>query len=134
MHKRTGFTLVELVVAASLMGALLATSVQMLRVLSNHQRSATRRAIALEAVQAVAERVSNSAWDQLTPENMKQATLPAPIEHRLPGAKVAVGVTDESAPMTSKRVTVEVTWPDMYGEPGPPARLTTWVFPDSSSE
>jgi prepilin-type N-terminal cleavage/methylation domain-containing protein len=132
MTQRRGFTLIELAIAASLLAALLATSVQMLRALSNHQRAVEHRAAALEGVQAVAEQVANLPWDQLTPEGVKHFSIPAPIEKRLSGAKLAVNVVEETAPVLSKRITIELSWTNMNGDVVAPARLIVWAFPSDS--
>jgi prepilin-type N-terminal cleavage/methylation domain-containing protein len=133
-HQRRGFTLVEVAVAATLLAALLATSVHMLRVLSDHQRTAGRRSVALEAIQAVAEQVSNLPLDQLSQDAAQQVPIPAPIARYLPGAKLAVSVADETTPVISKRIAIELTWTNLNGEPAAPARLTAWVFPDAPTK
>lgn len=130
MNRQRGFTLLELTVAAAVMAALLAASLQMLRALTDNQRAAARRAIALQAVQAVAEQVGNLPWDQLTTETAQQTKISPPLETRLPGANLTIVVADEPTPIVSKRITTELTWTDKRGRVGAPARLTNWAFPD----
>ena len=97
---------------------------------SGHQRSAERRAIALQAVQVVTEEVGNLPWDSLTTESAQQTQIPAPLGKFLPGARLAVNVVEEQMPVVSKRISVELTWTGTSGQAGAPARLTSWVFPD----
>jgi len=125
--------MLELTVAAAMMAVLLATSVQMLRVISGQQRAAERRALALRAVQAVAEQLENAPWDQLTSESAKQASIPHQVETYFPGAKLTATVVEEPIPLTSKRIMIEFTWTGPDGRAVAPARLTAWAYPDASS-
>jgi prepilin-type N-terminal cleavage/methylation domain-containing protein len=129
-NQRRGFTLIEIVVAASLLAAILATSVQMLRVLSDHQRTVAHSGVALVALQTLAERICNLPWNELTQETAQTVAIPEPIARRLPGAKFNVHVVDETTPVVSKRIAIELSWLNLNGERGVPARLTAWAFPD----
>src|SRR4051794_38147567 len=98
MHARfrRAFTLLEVVIAAGMLAMLLTTSVQMLRVLSVYQHGSERRAVALEAVQAVSDQIANIPWDQLTDESAKKVTIPKQLEGYLRGAKLSVSIEDEA--------------------------------------
>ena len=130
MNRRPGFTILEMVVAAGILAVLLTTTVHMLRVLTGHQRASDRRAIAIEAVQAVAEQISNLPWDQLTTESAQQITMPRQLEARLPGTKVTIEVAEETSPVVDKRIMVELTWVGQDKATVSPIRLTTWAFRD----
>jgi type II secretory pathway pseudopilin PulG len=129
---RRAFTLLEVTIAAGMLAVLLTTSVQMLRALSIHQRASERRAVALEAVQAVADQVANIPWDQLTAESAKKVTIPKQLAGYLPGAKLTVSLDEEPTPTASRRVHIDVTWNGADGQPVAPVRLTSWVFPERS--
>jgi len=131
MTRRIAFTLLELTLATALLAALLATSLQMLHALSDHQRNTGRRAIAMQAVQAVSEQIGNLPWDQLETETAQHIELLSQFESRLPGAKLIVAVAEEPMPVASKRITVALIWTGAKGEIGAPVRLTSWVFPDN---
>jgi len=107
---------------------LLTTSVQMLRALSNYQRGSERRAVALEAVQAVSDQVANTPWDQLTAESAKKVTIPKQLDTYLPGAKLSISLEDEAT--ASRRIHVDLTWNEPNGQPLAPVRLTSWIFPE----
>ncbi len=130
---RHGFTLMEVVIAASMLAVLLTASVQMLRAISLHQRASERRAVALEGVQAVADQVANIPWQQLTAQNAQKATLPKPLDGYLPDAKLSVSLEDAEAPVKSRRIHVELTWNGQDGQPVAPVQLTGWAFPEPSS-
>jgi hypothetical protein len=114
--------------AAALFSMLVATSLQMMRVVSNRHLASERRDYALQAAQAISEQVVNIPWDELTTDAVKQITVPPAIAERLPAAKLSIELANESEP-TAKRARVEVSWQN-------PARqmsslsLTSWSFPD----
>lgn len=126
------FTLLEVVIAASMLAVLLTTSVQMLRALSIYQRASDRRGVALEAVQAVSDQVANIPWDQLTAESAKKVTIPKPLDGYLPGAKLSVSLDEVATPTASRRIHVDLTWNGPDGQSVAPVRLTSWVFPERS--
>src|SRR3954468_9345997 len=109
-RSRRAFTLLEVVIAAGMLAMLLTTSVQMLRALSVYQRGSDRRAVALEAVQAVSDQIANIPWDQLTDESAKKVTIPKQLEVYLRGAKLSVSIEDEPTPTASRRIHVDLTW------------------------
>ena len=130
MTRRHGFTLIELSAAAAMLALLLTTSVQMLRVLSAHERATSRRAIALQAAQAITEEVSNLQWNQLTTETANQAKVPAQLGPLLPGSKLTLNVVEETTPAISKRIMLELVWNGTNGQAVAPVRLTSWAFRD----
>ena len=129
---RRAFTLLEVIIAAAMLAVLLTASVQMLRALSIHQRASERRAVALEAVQAVADQVANFPWEQLTAESAKKVTIPKQLAGYLPGAKLSVSLDKEPTPTESRRIHIDLTWNGADGQAVAPVRLTSWAFPERS--
>ena len=84
----------------------------------------------MQAVQAAAEEVENIPWDQLTTEAANQIKIPTPLLPQLPGAKLAVVVSEESAPVANKRIQLVLTWNTRSGHSAAPIRFTAWAFPD----
>ena len=128
---RRAMTLLEVTVAAALLAVLLTTSAQLLRALKGQQRAAERRAVALQTVQALSERINNMPWDEVTPEAVRGVEIPSEIAPHLPGAELVVAVVDEQEPIAAKRISMELKWNGPGGQPARPARLTTWVFPEA---
>jgi hypothetical protein len=126
--RRRAFTLLEVIIAATMLVALLTTSVQMLRALSNHERASERRIVAFEAAQAVADQIANIPWNELTAESAKKVSIPKPLDGSLPGAKLSVSLDEEAAPTASKRIHIDLTWNGPDGQAVAPVRLTSWVF------
>ena len=127
---RRAFTLLEVIIAATMLVVLLTTSVQMLRALSNHERASERRIVAFEAAQAVADQIANIPWSELTAESAKKVSIPKPLGGYMPGAKLSVSLEEEAAPATSKRLHIDLTWNGPDGQAVAPVRLTSWVFPE----
>ena len=127
--RRRGMTVIEIGVAAVMLATILASTVQVLRVLETRQRAADRRALALQAVQNLTEQIGNQPWEKLTPEAVRQFAVPKSVAARLPGANVVVEVVDEAEPVEAKRVSVELIWLAADKQYAKSIRLTSWVFP-----
>lgn len=130
-HRR-GMSLLEITLAAGLLGVLMTVSVQMLRVMGDRQRAAERRAAALQTVQALAEQLENMPWDQLTASAADKIAIPDTISRYLPGAKLSVTVSEAREPVVAKRLMLELKWNGPRGQPVAPVQVTTWAFRNAS--
>ncbi len=126
-------TVLELTIAVAVLAVLLATSMKMIHLVTNQQRASERRNVALQTVQAISEQIGNTPWEQLTAETANQITVPRQVASYLPGAKLAITVSDETDPV-SKRVLVELTWSGPGAKRTAPVRLTSWVFPEAAQD
>jgi hypothetical protein len=131
---RTAISLLEVTASVAMLAVLMTISVQMLVAVNSQQRATERRALALAAVQAVAEQVGNTRWDELTVEAAGKVEIPEAARRQLPGVKLDVTVQDELQPVAAKRVTITLVWNGPHGQATAPLRLTTWVFPEDSPE
>jgi hypothetical protein len=125
-------SLLEITLAAGLLGVLMTVSVQMLRVMGDRQRAADRRAAALQTVQALAEELENMPWDELTASAADEIAIPDAISRYLPGAKLDIKIDEKSEPVVAKRLTLELQWNGPSGQAVDPVQLTVWAFPDAS--
>ncbi|HEY3395520.1 MAG TPA: type II secretion system protein [Lacipirellulaceae bacterium] len=132
VERRRGMSLLEITLAAGLLGVLMTVSVQMLRVMGDRQRADERRAAVLQTVQALAEQLENMPWKKLTAGAADEIAIPETMVRHLPGAKLSVSISEETEPVVAKRVTVELRWKGPRGQPAAPVRLTTWAFRDAS--
>jgi hypothetical protein len=123
-------TLLEITVAAGLLGVLMTVSIQMLRVMGERQRAGERRAAALQAVEALTEQLGNLPWDELTSAAADELTIPETMKRHFPGAVLRATVVEENEPIVAKRVTIELKWDGPRGQAAAPVRLTTWSLPD----
>ena len=124
------FTVLEVTVAAAMLAMLLASAMQMVHVVTVHQRSAVRRMVALQAIQSMSDQIANIPWEKLTTTSATQVGIPKPLEPYLPGAALKITLQDDAAPVNSKRLQVELGWSGRGGQPVAPVRLTTWIYPD----
>lgn len=128
---RRAMTLIELIAAASILAVLLASSVQVIRVLDKHRQSTERRAIALQTTQALLEELSNTPWEQLTPEAASKLQIPDAVTDYLPVARIVASVDDETDPVAAKRVAVAIEWTTAAGNLNA-TQLTTWVYAEQA--
>lgn len=129
-RKRSAFSLLELSVAAAMMAAVIAASLQMLHALEGYQRRCERKQLAQQAVAAVAENVGNLPWDTLSTETAQTMKIPRSMQDRLKATTLTVRVFDENTPLVSKRIHVELIENNTSDRPQPLSQLTCWSFPD----
>lgn len=130
LRSRMGLTMIELIAAATILAVLLASTVQVIRVLDSQQRNVARRTLALEIAQALLEELGNTRWEELAPAVGTEWTIPEALTQSLPGATASATIVEEQDPVVAKRVTIEIEWPTASGVSAAPTRLTTWVYPD----
>jgi prepilin-type N-terminal cleavage/methylation domain-containing protein len=120
---RRGMTLVEMVIAASLLGVLFGAVGQFLGRWEAARRAAEERVLALRAVENVLERSAAAVRRQTGVTNV---ALPADVEARLnaPRLEVSVGSRDES---DLSAVTASLSWRNPQGEQVAPVVLTAWL-------
>lgn len=122
---RSGFSLVELVIACLLVAAAAACTLPTAGWIMVERRTAQRRQMAAEEVANLMERVTCLPWQGITPPRIAQIGLDPEIERQLPDATLAATVdSDEQA----KRIGLALSWTDRAGQAVAPVRLTTWVF------
>jgi hypothetical protein len=131
-QRRSAFTLVELAMSVLLLAILMTTSAQMIHLASRQQKSLEHRAAAMLSLQAVAELVTNTPWDQLTAESVQELTIPEQLKPTLSGAKLSCELTEETEP-PAKRINMTLTSGDSRGQQPVSVRLTVWVFPPAAS-
>lgn len=125
---RRGFSLMEIIVAAGLLGVIMLVTVPSLRWVSAGRRDAAQRQLAAQELANVMERLLARELSALTPEAIAAEELSAEAKARLPGGELRVTVTvaDDSPP--AKRVTAELRWRDSTGQTMAPIRLTAWKY------
>ena len=121
---RSAFSLVEMTVAATLLGFLLAAVGQFLSRWEAARRAADERLRALGLVENVLEQAAATVHQQQIAPTL---TLPAGADSILnaPRLEVAVGPRDASQ-MTS--LTASLSWENAQGQRVTPVALTTWLL------
>src|SRR3954469_14695054 len=126
---RQAFALFEVIVALSVLSALVGLVVELLASTSAQQRAADRRVLAtLEAANA-AEQVTALGWASATPERLEEIKLSQPAQQSLPSGELAIVSVPE--PDESRRIEIQVRWLGSSGRDEPPVRLNLWVYPSA---
>jgi hypothetical protein len=121
-------TLVELAVAATMLGALLVVCLQLLAATAAQRRAIDQRQLAIFEVSNVLERIAARAWSDLTPEALAAEKPSAEAVEVLPEAELKVEVTTPSAEPNAKRIAVSLRWQDRNSQFLPPVKISTWRY------
>ena len=133
MLRRRGFTLVELMLAMSLLGIFFAVFTPLLLGVARERRESAREQVAWQQAQNLLEELTHRPWDDVT-SAAELPVLPAAEMTFLPGYQQQLVVTEIPGPPLCKRVTVTVSWKmrsDAATERG--LTLSGWVWPDQES-
>lgn len=149
--KRHGSMLVELMVAATVLGAAAALCVELLGTAVAQRRANADRQLAAQEAANLMERLAAMPLAELKSDKARQTPL-SPAAGCLSGAKadieitaVEIAVPKGAAPESAKpesaasknaaegepkavRVSVAVRWEDRNGRPQPPVRLVAWRY------
>jgi hypothetical protein len=123
---RRGMTVLELVVAGSLLAALLVVCLQMLSATSQQRRTVDQRQLAILEVENEMERLVARPWAELTPQAVVPPQLPPAVRSRLPGAEWSIEAVPSPADPLAKRITVSLRWQDYAGQFMKPVKIVTW--------
>jgi hypothetical protein len=123
-------TLVELTIAALLLGVAMTATVQILGWVAAERRSLERRQCAVQEAGNLMERLSARPWDRLPAAGVRDVTLSEPARRLLPGAELTVAVDepDRTGPVESKRIALRIRWRNRAGGWDAPVRLSAWTY------
>jgi prepilin-type N-terminal cleavage/methylation domain-containing protein len=131
--KRRGFSIIEMIIAGTILAVLMTISLQMMAVSTRQRQAAQDRLAANQEAANAMERLAALPWERLTPEGVAGVKLPedAPPEgdrpaagaasqspRALPGATLDVAIADappEADALPARRVTVAIEWLDRGG-------------------
>jgi prepilin-type N-terminal cleavage/methylation domain-containing protein len=125
--RHRGFTLVELLAAAAMVGVVLAVMVPVIGWAAAERRAVARRERAMLEAANVLERLAERPWDRITNEDLKRVQLSESASAALPGASLRVEVAEIAGPPEAKRVRVAIRWRDRPGVDAAPVRLSAFV-------
>jgi hypothetical protein len=120
--------LLELAVAATLLGTLLVVSLQLATALAAQRHVADQRQIAILEMGNVLERVASRPWAELKQESAAAERISPMALRRLPAAELKVEITESTAKPPAKRIAVSLRWKDGHGQMLPPMTVTTWKW------
>lgn len=125
---RRGASLIELTVAAMVMGTVFALLGPVMTSIREQRRLAGERQLAVAELANCAERQALKSWTELTADGLADLELSAAAGRTLLDAQLNVTVAEESDPV-ARRVTFELTWQDRGGRTVQPLQLVVWRFP-----
>lgn len=132
--KRRGSTIIEATVALCVVAAAIGAAARMLSASARQRQASDLQMAALIELNNVAEQIAGSSYDELTPGTVDGITLSKEAQATLPSAKLAIALTEVSAPEPPhKRLHLELSWSAIGGEPRT-VRLTTWKYASAREE
>ena len=128
MSERRGVSLLEMSIAAILVGMLATAVLQLVLVMAGQHRGLAKRYVAIQESANIMERVSAMPWTELTSEAVAEMELSPEAQQSLSGATLAIEVGQPEGEPAAKRVTVVIRWPDREGRPDHKVRLVGWRY------
>jgi len=128
MGKRKGFSLLELAVAAIVLGAILAVVLKFYAAMAAGEVAVRHRDVAAREAANVLERLWQWPWDQLTAEKAREVRLGEEAQQGLPGGELAVEISQPAQEPDAKRIAVEIRWRERPDAPPSPVRLVAWRY------
>ncbi len=125
---RSGFTLVEMIVAGILLAAVMSLSAQMLYAVAKGQRTAEQRQMTSTVAANLMERITAQPYETITNQQLQTWRLDSATQSRLPEAKLSISIEPEAGPPAGKRIVIEIQGQGPKGVPLSPVHLTGWVY------
>jgi hypothetical protein len=126
---RRGALLFEMAIAAAMLAVAMAMTVKVLGYAGRERRAADQRQRAIVEVANAMERITAEPFDAVTAERARRLSISPASAGSLPGAELAVEVSEESPGpgRSAKRIAVRLRWKGRSGEWEAPVRLVTWI-------
>ncbi len=121
-----GTTLIEVVVAVTLLGAGLALTAEVLHWTSLLRRENERRQCAVQEAANALERVRGWSWQELVADPPPEVELSESARRQLPQGELQLEIAADPEDSDARRVVVEVSWHLRNGQPAAPVRLIAW--------
>jgi len=123
-RRRCGFTLLEVLISGTLLGAVLIVSAQMVWGIARQREAILDRQIALAEAGNVMERLFARSWQELTEEAVEEERLSDDFEGAFSGGKLSIEIGTLPEDLAAKRIVVKVSW---VHEPDQPDRTVQLV-------
>lgn len=129
MTKRSGFTLVEVLIATVMLSALLAIAAQVFAATAVQRRAAHQRLLAGEEASNVMEQVAAIPWEDLTSTGVAEIQLSPAAHAALPDATLRIEITDTKVgEPPGRRIAVTVRWKPRAAGPPLQTQLVAWRY------
>jgi hypothetical protein len=128
VRRRSGVTLLEVVVSALLLGMMVSVAMQMFKTAGLQRRAIERRHVAIREAGNVLERIAALPWARLTPQSVGEFRLSEAARQALPGAELAVELTEPGQEPGMKRIAVRIGWQDRPEAPPRPVQAVSFRY------
>ena len=128
-----GFTLLEVTITMTLLGAALAMFVPLLSRVNAVRRASAARRAALQEAHNILERFSARDWGDVNQKTADTERLSREAGQSLHEPQLKLTVTDVAGSPPGKRVAVEIRWKNREGDYVAPVRLATFLFKEKEA-
>ena len=125
---RKGVTILEVTVAAVLLGTLMMVCLHLLSAASAQRRALDQRQAAIIELSNEMERLSALPWTELTRLKPADERISPWAQAILPEAKLTVELAAPAGDPAARRITASLRWQDPNGRFLPPVTLTAWKY------
>ncbi len=127
MRRAQGFSLIEVVAAAAVMGVAMTLAAQLVLSVTDLRRAAREHQIAREEVAGALEQLSVVPWEKLTEERAAQIMASTAAKDSIASGELTVEISPVAGEPESRRLVARFTWRNRRGEPQPPVQAVAWV-------
>jgi len=131
---RKGVSLIEMIVAVVLLGAVMTTAVPVFGWTIQQRRAANQRQFAIQEVANLMERVAADDWADVSKQSLEDLAPTQRMRQALSDPEWDFRVTQVDGPPVAKRVKIQVTWRDRAGNQVSPVRLIGWLHQHGGTE
>jgi len=125
---RRGFSLLEVIVAAVILAALMSVCLQLLGAMASQRRAIDGRQRAIHQAANIMQRVCGRPWSELTDENVRRMQQGEQSLRAMPAVRVEIRLAQSPDELDAKQITVLIHWEDNPGRPARPIRLVAWRY------
>ncbi len=127
-RRRSGFTLLEVVISGTLLAAVLIVSAQMVFSMARQREAILDRQTALAEAGNVMERLFARNWEELTQEGIDDVRLSDDVERAFFGGKLSIDIAGLDDDPVAKRIVVQVSWVHQPNQPERFVRLVAFRY------
>jgi Tfp pilus assembly protein PilV len=129
---RRAITLLEVMVAGVLVGAITVLCLQVLGAATTQRRAVETEQTAVREAANLMERLTVTPWADLTPQGTEQVRLSQEALQSLPDADLQINVTTTADQPPAKRIDLSLRWQNRNGQPQRHVELVAWVYAAAS--
>jgi len=126
--KRRAVTILEVMISAAMLSALLGVCWQLTAAVGAANRAAAERQTAICEAANLMETIATLPWDELTARRVGRLQLSEEAQLRLPGGELEIELTGPAGSPPAKRIVVSIRWQDRSDQLTRPVRLATWRY------